>query len=171
MATLLENKTIEKVTVEQEAERQHNAMIRERYQRLQNAIADQFAEKTENISAEHYQVRASVLAPERPAYTAPVVDAPLTAQTPMVTEYVRTRIETPVFTTEKFNAIEDTKREETLAQTAQMPVEMPAQLSAPTASAMVEAQYSLSAFAKKAMAIFGAVVVTMLSVIVLCSNL
>lgn len=168
MATLLENKTIENVTVEQEAERQHNAMIRERYQRLQNAIADQFAEKTENISAEHYQVRASVLAPERPAYTAPVVDAPLTAQTPMVTEYVRTRIETPVFTTEKFNAIEDTKREETLAQTAQMPVEMSAQLSAPTASTMVEAQYSLSAFAKKAMAIFGAVVVTMLSVI--CVN-
>ena len=167
MATLLENKTIENVTVEQEAQRLHNAMIRERYQRLQNAIADQFAEKTETTSAEHYQVRASVLAPERPAYTAPVVDAPLTEQTPKVTEFVRTRIETPVFTTEKFNA-QDTRKEETLSQTAQNPIEMPAQLSAPTASVAMEAQYSLSAFAKKAMAIFGAVVVTMLSMI--CVN-
>ena len=165
MATLLENRTTN-VAVEQEAERLHNAMIKERYRRLQNAEADQFAEKT--VSATSYEVRASVLAPERPAYSAPVVDAPLTEQTPTVTEFVRTRIETPVFTTEKFNAIQDTTREEIAFQTAQKPVEMPAQLAAPTASVALEAQYSLSAFAKKAMAVFGAVVVAMLSII--CVN-
>ena len=57
---------------------------------------------------------------------------------------------------------------ETAYQTAEKPMEMPVQVSAPTASVAVEPQYSLNAFAKKALAIFAAVVVTMLSVI--CVN-
>lgn len=168
MATLLEKEMVNTVAAEQEAQREHNAMIKERYRRLQNAETEQFAQNSETNSAERYQVRASVLTPEKPAYQAPVVDAPLTAQTPQVTEFVRTRIETPVFTTEKFNAVQETAIMETAYQTAEKPMEMPVQVSAPTASVAVEPQYSLNAFAKKVLAIFAAVVVTMLSVI--CVN-
>ena len=45
MATLMENQTIRNLTVEKEAEL-HNAQIAERYRRLQDAEADQFASET-----------------------------------------------------------------------------------------------------------------------------
>lgn len=164
MATLLDTRT-ETYQALEEAQK-HNALINERYRRLQNAEADQFSAPTTERNETAYAVRASVLAPERPA----VSETPLVEQTPQVTEYVRSRIETPVFTTEKFDVAE---RQETLASTyAPTPVAIatPVEIQAPAkaAAAMTEAQYSLSHMAKMVLAAFVAVVTVMLALI--CVN-
>ena len=152
MATLTEEKTIN-LTANKQAEL-HNAQIAERYRRLQDAEADQFANETHNET--QYTVRASVLAPEAPK----TFETPITEQTPQVTEYVRERIETPVFTTEKFErALEN-------APVMTKPVEIPMQAQA-TSVATAE-QYSLSRMAKLVMAVFATVVVMMLTLI--CIN-
>ena len=143
-------------TAEEEAQKQrHNALINERYRRLQDAEADQFASGTPTT------VRASVLAPDAPVYT----ETPVFEQTPQVTEYVRERIESPVFTTEKFNGISE------MAATVVAPAPvsaMPVEIVMPTASVAVEEQYSLSRMAKMVMAACAAVVVLMLTLI--CVN-
>lgn len=150
MATLTEEKTIN-LTANKQAEL-HNAQIAERYRRLQDAEADQFASETHNET--QYTVRASVLAPEAPK----TFETPITEQTPQVTEYVRERIETPVFTTEKFErAMEN-------SPVMTKPVEIPMQA---TSVATAE-QYSLSNMAKLVMAVFATVVVMMLTLI--CIN-
>lgn len=169
MATLeLERTRV--LTAEEEAQK-HNAMIAERYRRLQDAEADQFAESThtESYRADD-TIRASVLAPEAPVYTAPAtVEAPALEQTPQVTEYVRARIDSPVFTTEKFNGL---KGDEAVASVvAPAPVApMPVEIYAPTQAAAVstEAQYSLSRMAKAVLAAFVATVIVMLTLI--CVN-
>ena len=150
MATLTGEKTIN-LTANKQAEL-HNAQIAERYRRLQDAEADQFASETHNET--QYTVRASVLAPEAPK----TFETPITEQTPQVTEYVRERIETPVFTTEKFErAMEN-------SPVMTKPVEIPKQA---TSVATAE-QYSLSRMAKLVMAVFATVVVMMLTLI--CIN-
>lgn len=158
MATLMENQTIRNLTVEKEAEL-HNAQINERYKRLQNAEADQFAESTEEIRDESaYTVRASVLTPE-----APVLENTSTfEQTPQVTEFVREKIESPVFTTEKF----ERAIEKSAPVAVQAPIELPIQKA--TTSVARQAEYSLTAMAKVVMAAFVAVVVLMLTLI--CIN-
>lgn len=150
MATLTEEKTIN-LTANKQAEL-HNAQIAERYRRLQDAEADQFASETRNET--QYTVRASVLAPEAPK----TFETPITEQTPQVTEYVRERIETPVFTTEKFErAMEN-------SPVMTKPVEIPMQ----AVSVATAEQYSLSNMAKLVMAVFATVVVMMLTLI--CIN-
>lgn len=135
---------------ESEEAQQHNAMIRERYRKLQNAEADQFAEETH---AEE-KAYANVLAPETPSlYISPSnVDTPTLEQTPRVTEY------SPLFTTEKFERMQETE------------VQAPTAVVAPTQSVSLvsEAQYALSTFAKVVMAVFTFVVVAMLTLI--CVN-
>ena len=164
MATLLENEQLQ-TTTQDRAAQLHNAGIQERYRRLRDAEERQFAQPTQNAS--NYTVRASVLAPERPSFAMPVESVPAVEQVPQVTEYVRERIETPVFTTDKFQAVE----EQATAFAPAAPMEMPQIMQAPTMTAAVEESYSLSAFAKRAMAIFGAVVTVMLSVIGINSHL
>ena len=150
MATLTEEKTIN-LTANKQAEL-HNAQIAERYRRLQDAEADQFASETHNET--QYTVRASVLPPEAPK----TFETPITEQTPQVTEYVRERIETPVFTTEKFErAMEN-------SPVMTKPVEIPMQ----AVSVATAEQYSLSNMAKLVMAVFATVVVMMLTLI--CIN-
>ena len=90
-------------------------------------------------------------------------NTPAVEQAPVVTEYVRTYAESPVFTTEKFGAVS----EETPVA-VQMPVEMPAQAPVQAVAVSVEAQYSLSHMAKMVLATFLAVVTVMLAVI--CVN-
>ena len=150
MATLTEEKRIN-LTATKQAEL-HNAQIAERYRRLQNAEADQFASATQNHT--DYTVRATVLAPEAPATS----QTPITEQTPQITEFVRERIETPVFTTEKFERIAENET------TMMKPVEIPMQATAVVASE----QYSLSRMAKTVMAVFATVVVMLLTLI--CIN-
>ncbi len=158
MATLELERT--KVLGAEEEAQKHNAMIAERYRRLQDAEADQFAESYRTGDA----VRASVLAPEAPVYTAPT-ETPAVEQIPQVTEFVRARIETPVFTTEKFNGL---KEEQALENTV-LPVQTaPVEIYAPTQAVATEAQYSLSAMAKAVLAAFVATVIVMLTLI--CVN-
>ncbi len=159
METLLEYERTQELTATREAEL-HNAGIKERYRRLRDAEERQFGETTtQETNATDYTVRASVLAPERPVETKPV-----DVQAPTVTEYVRTRVESPVFTTEKFNAL---PQETPVAM--QAPIEIPtAQAPASTAAIAREVQYSLSQMAKTVMAAVAAVVVMML--VAICIN-
>ncbi len=161
MATLLEYERTETQTQTQTREAQlHNAGINERYRRLAAAEERQFGESnaTENI------VRASVLAPESPAFTSPVTEnISFIEQMPTVTEYVRARVESPVFTTEKFNGIT-----EEAPVAVQAPVEILAQAPVAAVAAIEEAQYSLSRMAKIVMAAFATLVAVMLAVI--CIN-
>ena len=58
----------------------HNAKIRERYNRLLSAEADQLASET-HVQTPVQEVRASVLAPEAPSYVSPVTeDVPVLEQ-------------------------------------------------------------------------------------------
>ena len=154
MATLEMERTQTPV-VENEAQL-HNSMIRERFRRLQDAEADQFA-------TGEPQVRASISAPVAPA---PVRETRTMQQTPQVTEYVRPRIETPVFTTEKFEGIQNATA--TIASPVYAPAPVaPMQVGVyqPVATETVEESYTISSAAKKALAIFGSVVTIMLTVI------
>ena len=154
MATLELERT--QVLGGEKEEQKHNAMIAERYRRLQDAEADQFAE---SYLADE-PVRASVIAPEKPVFITPTVETPATEQTPQVTEFVRTRIESPVFTTEKFDNIQETTAD----------VSAPVEIAIPTqATALaLEEQYSLSHMAKAVLAAFVATVLLMLTLI--CVN-
>lgn len=151
MATLEMERTQTPV-VENEAQL-HNSMISERFRRLQAAEADQF-------SVNEKPVYASVSAPVAPAL---VQETRTMQQTPQVTEYVRQRIDSPVFTTEKFNGIQSASAvvAPVYAPVAPMPVEV----YQPATVETVEESYSLSASAKRALAIFGSVVTIMLTVI------
>ncbi len=160
MATIAELERLQNVTAETEEQIRHNAMIKERYRRLQNAEAEQFMEETYQENA-NFTVRASVLAPERPAST--ITDAPVFEQTPQVTEFVREYSNSPVFTTEKFNAVQ-----EVVPVAQENIVEMPTQAPVQAVAVEQETQYSLSRLAKTVMAAFAAVVVLMFTLI--CVN-
>ena len=166
MAMTAELERVQTINVATQEAQQHNALIKERYRRLQNAEADQFATNTQEQYRAKDAVRAAVLAPEAPVYTAPVyAETPVMEQTPQITEYVRSRIETPVFTTEKFNGMQQAQA---AAIVAPAPVQaMPVDVYMPTQAATVstEVQFSLSRAAKIAMAAFGATVTVMLSLI------
>ena len=154
MATLELERT-QVLSVEEQAQR-HNAMIAERYRRLQDAENNQFARETQTV-------RASVLAPEKPVFTAPVVETPAVEQMPQITDFVPTHAEMPVFTTEKFNAVQD------VVETPVAPLQnaaAPVELYTPTAVQAPE--YALTSMAKTVLAVFTAVVVAMTTLI--CVN-
>lgn len=152
MATLEDVRTKE-IAALKEAEL-HNAGIQERYRRLREAEERQFSAPTQN--AAEYTVRASVLAPEKPAFST-FENVPQTAQTPEITQFVRESA-APVFTTEKFETF-------TAEQAVQAPVEIPVARVEQAVQAEQVAQYSLSAFAKKAIFAFCATVTLMTSLI------
>ncbi len=158
MAFTVELERVETMQAQKVAQ-EHNAMIKERYRRLQDAEAEQFANVTENNYAQQTP-RAAVYAPEAPVYT----NAPVLEQTPQITEFVHARVDSPVFTTEKFNAInaEAVSPVMTPAPVAPMQVGVYAPAQAATAA---ETQYSFSAFAKKMLVAMAATATVMLSVI------
>ena len=163
MATIMELEKNAAALAEQQARELHNARIQECYRRLQNAESSQFMQETTNI-ANTDSVRASVLAPEKPVYSTPSVqETPIVEQVPQITEYVREKIENPVFTTEKFQSAQQTP----VMETAAAPVmEIAVAPVTHTASAVAaEPQYSLSRAAKIAMAAFGTTVALMLTFI------
>ena len=162
MEALLE-KTTRMTTAELEAQ-QHNAQIKERYRKLQSAEADQFAS---DVYAEANSVSAAAIASEAPVYVAPAaVETPVMEQTPQVTEFVHERVTNPIFTTDKFDRIQDFA--------APAPTQVAAPAYAPVieekriSSTAAEAQYSLSPLAKVVMAIFTFVVIAMLTLV--CVN-
>lgn len=162
MDTILERVTSQQQLAEQEAQ-QHNAQIKERYKRLQNAEADQFAQSNTQVSnAVQYNVRASVSTLERPSVS--VDDTPIFEQAPQVTEYVREKLDSSVFTTDKFQAVQ-----QPVQQVSQAVAAVPqAPTAVATAAVAVASPYALTNFAKAVMAAFAAVVIVMLTLI--CVN-
>lgn len=150
MELVLENTKTQLSSAELEAQK-HNAMINERYRRLQNALADQFAE-TSDSAQENENTETSV-------FTS-VEDSVALEQAPQVTEYVQTRPSSALFTAEKFDRM----------QGMEQAYAAPAAVSAPVTVARVksEVQYCLTPFAKIAMAIFTFVIVAMITLI--CVN-
>lgn len=138
MSTLTETR-MNTATAQSEAEI-HNAQIAERYKRLQDAESMQFS-----------QTDAS-----------PVVSATATiekiAQEPQVGYFSVEKIDSPVFTTEKFER----------AETFTAPTQAQAPIAMQNTAVSTAEQYSLSHIAKVVMAAFAAVVVFMLTLI--CVN-
>lgn len=157
MAFTAELERVQTTNAQKVAE-EHNAMIKERYRRLQDAEAEQFASVTESRYAQQTP-RASVLAPEAPVF----VNAPAMEQTPQVTEFTQSRMSSPVFTTEKFNATQE------MAATVVTPAPVaPMQVSVytPTQAAVEnETQYTFTPMAKKILMAFVATATVMLSII------
>ena len=150
-------------SVETNEAQEHNALIKERYRKLQSTEADQFA--TPSYTASTYQA-ATVNAQASTVY-APMFGSTATVeQTPQVTEYVR-HMESALFTTEKFEKVENEVPQETVPTfvadvTTNAPVMTPA-----TATATREG-YGLNAFAKFMLGVFAAVVVCTMTMI--CIN-
>jgi len=138
---------------EAEEAQKHNAMINERYRRLQNAVADQFSEENTEEQRVTETAQADSKLQETPLYISPSNVA--FEQTPVVTEYVSAAA-SAVFTTEKFEAVKG--------------YEVPVEISAPVKATEteVEAHYGLTPLAKIVMAVFTFVVIAMLSMI--CIN-
>ena len=142
----------------------HNAQIRERYNRLLSAEADQLASET-YAQAPTQSVHASVIAPETPVQVTPVTaETPVLEQVPQVTEFVREQVTASVFTTEKFerlqenNPVMNSVAAEMVAPTYVAPVFQ-------SAAAVEVEHYALSSFAKKVLAGVGAAVVALVAVI------
>ena len=158
MATLLENQKMNTVAAPDRNAELHNAQISENYRLLRDAEERQFASTEEEKATAYSSVRASVLAPERPAE----------AQTPVApvapAEFTHERVESPLFTTETLDrAIRNNAPVAPVTPIA--PVEIqPAQ----TEAIAQETTFALSSFAKTVAAVFAAVVVMMLTLI--CIN-
>ncbi len=154
MELVRERQTIELTNVEAQ---QHNAQIRERYRLLQSAEADQFAQE---VYSEPVQER--VIINETPSFTSSSIsETPVVEQVPQVTDFVRERLVTDVFTAEKF---ERTTIDPSVI-TVEQPIVVPVIEQKAEESTAVAAHYSLSALAKIIMAIFAAVVIALLSLI------
>ena len=122
---------------------QHNAMIRERYRKLQSAEADQFAEVSSTNDAQ----------PAYSAYEAPVSNNE--AESSM-------RATASIFSAEKFDRLQGFQQE-----SAYMPTRTaPAMVVRPVAA--VEEHYGLTPLAKILMAVFTLIIVAMISLV--CVN-
>jgi len=139
METLRENIQTQNNVLETEAQK-HNAMISERYNRLQNTVYEQLSASATTVEP----VRAATVAPEKPVTHSNFNYASLFAQAPAVTEFVRYQEPVQELT----------------------PIAPPVEEIAPvqTASAVRE-EYTLSSVAKMALAAFSVVVVAMFSLI------
>ena len=136
-----------------EEAQKHNALINERYRKLQNAVADQFSSE-DTVQEE----KATTIVEEKPLYISPLNVATV-EQAPQVTEYVAPAA-SALFTTQKFEAVKAYEA----ANVA--PVEFVEPVKA--AEVAVEAHYSLTPLAKIVMAVFTFVIVAMLTMI--CVN-
>ena len=143
-------------SIEVEEAQKHNAMINERYRKLQNAVADQFSNETTAQVEEN--VTAEAVREEAPLYISPSNVATL-EQAPRVTEYVAPTA-SALFTTQKFEAVK------AYEATQAKPVEIATPVQATETAA--EVHYSLTPLAKIVMAVFTFVIVAMLSLI--CVN-
>ncbi len=145
------NAVLERSTVENVEKEQHNAMISERYRKLLDAVEDQFSTPV----VEKNEYAPTVLAPKAPV----LEETPILEQAPTVTEY------SPVFTTEKFERIEQFNEAQV------RPVANVQEKAIVKAAPTAVAHYSLTPLAKVAMAVFTMVVVAMLVLIGINSQL
>lgn len=145
--------------VEAEAQK-HNALISERYKRLQNMVATQLAENT--TEEQNGYVGASAPA-QTSLYVSPnAVNAAAYTVNPTVTEY-KSLLDSDLFTTKRFERMQPTQE----APVQQAVISEPVAVTAPVESVEMkrEAQYSLSSMAKVAIAVFTFTVVAMLTLI------
>ncbi len=187
MATIFDNKPATAYTPVQEDAAIHNARIKERYEQLKNAEANQLAESISEAEKRSYAPpRASVgtLAPERPARTEyPAYTAPAREETDAAA-FVHTKVDSPLFTPETldrtigretydFVPVETPDMSAVSLQAANMQRAEAAMAQAPVTAlpaaavnaAPREEAYGLSAFAVKMIAAFAALVIVLLTVI------
>ena len=158
MELVRERQTAELTNVEAQ---RHNAQIRERYRLLQSAEADQFAQ--EQYSA---PVQEQVVIDSTPSFTPSIIgETPVMEQVPFVKDFVRERLVTDVFTSEKFEQTTIDPGVVTVVEPVVVPVMEQTPVATTSESTEVAAHYSLSTFAKVIMAIFAAVVIALLSLI------
>lgn len=140
---LLQERTIE--TYDAGLAEQHNAMIKERYRRLQNAEADQFAKDsyTNDNAQPAFFVEENVSA---------VVEQQ---------EQNSARSTASIFTAEKFDRMQGFTQESAYTQTMATPVTTVK----PVSVAAVEERYGLTPLAKILMAVFTLIIVAMISLI------
>ena len=144
---LVLDRPMTKSSVDTNEAQEHNALIKERYRKLQSAEADQFA--TPSYTAPAVEPQASTVYAPMFASTATV------EQTPQVTEYVR-HMESAIFTAEKFERMENAAMQE-IAPTFVADVTT----NAPTMATVSEVSegYALNSLAKFMIGVFAAVVV------------
>lgn len=157
MELLLEQTT--KLTKDEIEAREHNAQIRERYRRLQDAEASQFAQEVSTAQEREVTPVAR--------YYSPVADQIATVeQAPQITEFVREVPTASIFTMDKFQALEEEKTEERVSEEITPTYVAPATVT----SVSTLPQYSLTAFAKATMAVFALIVIAMLTLIAVNSQ-
>ena len=121
-------------------EQEHNALISERYNQLKNALANQFLDDTEQ--REQANAQATVAASIASVYRSAFDFSSVLEQRPTVTEYVQQNTySAPTFTAE----VNTLPKQET--------------------ASVSKESYSLSTFAKAAMAVFAVTVVAMVTLI------
>lgn len=164
---LVMDKTMTDYSVMDKEALEHNAQIKERYRQLQNAEAGQFKEHDQAEARAVETVRAAVFQAAAPAYAPVFNNTPTMEQRPQVTEYVRPISNEALFTTEKYDRIQDSVKETAysaaptlVADVMQTPVQEKATVK--------QLGYSLSPLAKLVMAVFTMVIVAMLALI--CVN-
>ena len=156
MEAVREREVIQTTNTDVEAQI-HNAQIRERYRKLQNAEADQFSSEkaVETVTAEPIKEEITEY-----AYSAPVMDTPAMEQTPAVVDYVREEVRPSVFTADNFQTTQITQEERATAAIVTPVIEV-----APVQAVAMEEKYALSALAKIVMAVFTLVVIAMMALI------
>ena len=169
MEMVRERDAVQVANVEIEAQ-QHNAQISERYRKLQDAMDDQFS------SALYVEPTQNSTATIERTHIAPVQETPVVEQAPETTNYVREQFTSSVFTADKFNTFENANAA-TMSATISAPVYIAPTYVAPVTEQVTAVEvgakekYSLTPFAKIAMAVFGVVVVGMVSLIGVNSNM
>ena len=157
MELFKEDTQVQMSQAELEAQK-HNALISERYNRLKNAVANQFAEdvRTEehkNTYQNTFEI-STYISPNATANTA-------TYTSPTMTEYF-SRPATSLFGMEKFERMGQMHED--------MQMTRPVELATPIERVEIvqEPQYSLSSMAKVVVGVFACVVVSMMALI--CVN-
>ena len=146
-------------------ETEHNSRIHERYQRLQNLEAEQFAQMDAEAQQAPVQAsRAAVLTPER-------VEENRVAQAPSVTEYERRASDFSLFTTETLDRVleRNTVTETPVQNVLEMPTlnveTAPVPYAAVTEAALESEAYGLTGRGKAVIGAFCGFVCSMLCVI------
>ncbi len=139
---------LERTAIETAEKEKHNATISERYRKLLDAVEDQFSAPVVEAQTAYDQVLSEISTME---------ETPVTEQNPTVSEYKPSELASSVFTTERFERLQEAAREVRPVETQSKAVVK----ATPTAVA----HYTLTPLAKLAMAVFTLIVIAMLTLI------
>lgn len=157
MELLREEQQMQTYNADLEAQK-HNALIKERYKRLQDTIATQLAE--EKIEERNDNGYVNTNATQSSLYISPnTVNTAAYMTSPTIADQ-QSLLSSTIFTTARFEQMQQPVVEE-VAKVEPVAVATPVEM----VTAKNEAQYSLSPMAKIAMAVFTVTVVGMLTLI------